>query len=136
MRYVQNTPDDVREMLETIGVRSVDDLFRSVPAELLAPRDFPFPPRLTDLELLDHLRAVAAKHVALGSRPSFLGAGAYRHFIPPVVDALASRGEFLTAYTPYQPEASQGSLQAFFEFQTMICELTGLDVANASLYDG
>ncbi len=136
MRYVQNTPDDVREMLATIGAGSVKELFARVPKELLAAADFPFPERLSDPELIEHMRRLAAKNVSLGSRPSFLGAGAYRHFIPPIVDALSQRGEFLTSYTPYQPEASQGSLQAFFEFQSLICELTGLDVANASLYDG
>jgi glycine dehydrogenase subunit 1 len=136
LRYVQNTPDDVSEMLKTIGAKSIDDLFSSVPSDLLAPPDFPFPARLSDPELLAHMRAMAGRNVSLGQRPSFLGAGAYRHFIPPVVDALQARGEFLTAYTPYQPEASQGSLQAFFEFQSMVCELTGLDIANASLYDG
>jgi glycine dehydrogenase subunit 1 len=136
VRYVQNTPEDVQAMLKTIGVATVEDLFRTIPKELHAPKDFAFPPRLSDAELLARCAEIAAKNVSLGSRPSFLGAGTYRHFIPPVVDAIASRGEFLTAYTPYQPEASQGSLQAFFEFQSMICELTGLDVANASLYDG
>ncbi|HVY62215.1 MAG TPA: aminomethyl-transferring glycine dehydrogenase subunit GcvPA, partial [Planctomycetota bacterium] len=136
MRYVQNTAEDVAEMLKTIGVKSIDDLFASVPQDLLAPKDFPFPARLSDPELLAHMRGLAASNVSLGERPSFLGAGCYRHFIPPVVDALQARGEFLTAYTPYQPEASQGSLQAFFEFQSMVCELTGLDIANASLYDG
>jgi glycine dehydrogenase subunit 1 len=152
LRYVQNTPEDVQEMLKTIGVSSIDDLFSRIPSDLLAPPDLreaqprgegraelrgpPFPARLSDPELLAHMRALAAKNVALGARPSFLGAGCYRHFIPPVVDALQSRGEFLTAYTPYQPEASQGSLQAFFEFQSMVCDLAGLDIANASLYDG
>ncbi len=141
MRYVQNTPDDQREMLATIGVRSLDDLFRNVPPELLkqaaaSERDRAFPERLCEADLLRHMEELAARNRPLGAGPSFLGAGCYRHYIPPVVDALASRGEFLTAYTPYQPEASQGSLQAFFEFQSLVCELVGLDVANASQYDG
>jgi len=136
MRYVQHTEDDVREMLATIGVATVDDLFSRVPKELTAPKSYPFPRKLSDVELHAHMARLAAKNVSLGSRPSFLGAGTYRRFIPPTIDAISSRGEFLTSYTPYQPEASQGSLQAFFEFQTMVCELSGLDVANASLYDG
>ncbi len=136
MRYVPHTPEDVRAMLEAIGARSIDDLFRAVPPELLAHNDFPFPPRLSEAELIAHMEALAARNAALGARPTFLGGGCYRHYIPAVVDALAARGEFLTAYTPYQPEASQGSLQSFFEFQSMICELTALDVSNASLYDG
>jgi glycine dehydrogenase subunit 1 len=136
MRYAPHTPEDDRAMLETIGARSIDDLFRTVPPELLARADFPFPPRLSEPELFEHMTRMAARNVPLGARPSFLGGGCTRRYIPAIVDALASRGEFLTAYTPYQPEASQGSLQAFFEFQSMICDLTGLDVANASLYDG
>ncbi len=138
MRYVPHTEDDIREMLATIGVASVDELFAPVPQELLARarRDLDHPPKLAEAELEAHLRAVAGKNVPLGARPSFLGAGCYRHYIPAIVDAIQARGEFLTAYTPYQPEASQGSLQAFFEFQSMVCELTALDISNASLYDG
>jgi glycine dehydrogenase subunit 1 len=136
MRYVQHTEEDVRAMLDTIGVATLDDLFSRVPRELLAPEDYPFPPKLSDIELLAHMQRLAARNVSLGARPSFLGAGTYRRFVPPAVDAISSRGEFLTSYTPYQAEASQGSLQAFFEFQTMVSELAGLEVANASLYDG
>jgi glycine dehydrogenase subunit 1 len=136
MRYVPHTADDVRDMLATIGVGSVDDLFRSVPRDLLAQGDFPFPPRLSEQELMSHAAALAAKNTPVTARPCFLGGGAYRHYIPAIVDAIASRGEFLTAYTPYQPEASQGSLQAFFEFQSMVADLFALDVSNASLYDG
>jgi len=137
MRYVQNTDDDRRDMLAAIGVGSIDELFRAVPAECReAAAEFPFPERLSDLELEAHIEGLAARQVPLSARPSFLGGGLYRHYVPAVVDAISSRGEFLTAYTPYQPEASQGSLQAFFEFQSMICALTGLDVANSSLYDG
>jgi glycine dehydrogenase subunit 1 len=123
-------------MLERIGARSLDDLFAGVPRELLAARDFPFPARLAEPELIAHMQRLAAKNTPVTARPCFLGGGAYRHYIPPVVDAIASRGELLSAYTPYQPEASQGSLQAFFEFQSMVSELFGLEVANASLYDG
>jgi glycine dehydrogenase subunit 1 len=138
MRYVPHTDDDVKAMLERIGVASVDELFAPVPRPLLerAARELEHPPKLAEAELETHLRALAAKNVPLSARPSFLGAGVYRHYIPAIVDAIQARGEFLTAYTPYQPEASQGTLQAFFEFQSMICELTGLDLSNASLYDG
>src|SRR2546425_1032483 len=109
MRYVPHTPDDVRAMLEAIGARSVDDLFRGVPRELLAQGDFPFPARLSEPELMAHLARLAARNTPLGARPSFLGGGTYRHYIPAIVDAIQARGEFLSAYTPYQPEASQGS---------------------------
>jgi glycine dehydrogenase subunit 1 len=136
MRYIPCTSSDLHAMLETIGTGSIDDLLASIPPELRAGADASYPARLSDPELLDHLERVAARNVTLSSRPSFLGAGVYRHFVPPVVDSLAARGEFLSAYTPYQPEASQGSLQAAFEFQSLVCELTGLEVASASLYDG
>ncbi|GIW71756.1 MAG: glycine dehydrogenase [Planctomycetota bacterium] len=136
MRYVPHTEDDVRAMLQRIGVADLDALFAEVPREVYHPDGLPWPPRLSEAELRRHLEEIAARNVPLSSRPSFLGAGAYHHYIPAVVDALAARGEFLTAYTPYQPEASQGTLQVIFEFQTMVAELAGLEVANASLYDG
>jgi glycine dehydrogenase subunit 1 len=136
MSYVLNTPEDQRAMLAKIGVASLDDLFRQVPAEVRLRRPLDIPPALSEMELTQHLQALAARNRTGGDAVCFLGGGSYDHFIPAVVDAVAGRSEFYTAYTPYQAEASQGSLQAFFEFQTMICQLTGLDVANASLYEG
>jgi glycine dehydrogenase subunit 1 len=136
MPYLPTTPDDRRAMLDTIGVASVDELFEMIPGELRLRRPLNLPPALTELELTSHLAQLAGKNVAAGQRVCFLGGGSYDHFIPAVVDALAARGEYYTSYTPYQPEASQGNLQAFFEYQTLITRLTGMDVSNASLYDG
>jgi glycine dehydrogenase subunit 1 len=136
MSYIQNTADDQRVMLEAIGVSSIEDLFAQLPSEVRLRRDLEIPPALSELELLDHLSALAHKNSAAGEKVCFLGGGSYDHFIPSIVDYVASRGEFYTSYTPYQPEASQGNLQAFFEYQTLICQLTGMDVSNASLYDG
>jgi len=134
--YVLNTPDDRRAMLARVGVPSVEALFQQVPAAVRLTRPLAVPPPLTEIELTQHLRALAARNQAADTAVCFLGGGSYDHFIPAVVDAVAGRSEFYTAYTPYQAEASQGSLQAFFEFQTLVCQLTGLDVANASLYEG
>jgi glycine dehydrogenase subunit 1 len=133
---VLNTPEDVAAMLAKIGVASIDELFSTIPAELKLNRPLAIPPALSELELSGLIAGLAAKNQAAGDGVCFLGGGSYDHFIPAVVDAVASRSEFYTAYTPYQAEASQGSLQAFFEYQTLICELTGMDVANASLYEG
>ena len=134
MAYLYSTPEQQQEMFEAIGVESIDDLLQQVPAEVRLDRELNLPPALTEIELEQHVRALADKNTH-GS-VSFLGGGAYDHFVPAAVDEIAGRGEFYTAYTPYQPEASQGSLQAFFEFQTLICQLTGMDVSNASLYEG
>jgi glycine dehydrogenase subunit 1 len=123
-------------MLERIGAGSVEDLFRNIPASLRLGRPLNIPPALAEMDLADHMQVLAARNQPAGAAVCFLGGGSYDHFVPAVVDAVAGRGEFYTAYTPYQAEASQGSLQAFFEFQTLICQLTGLDVANASLYEG
>ena len=123
-------------MLETIGVSSIDELFADVPAGVRFDRALDVPPALSEQELVAHLSELAAKNVHTDIELSFLGAGIYDHYVPAVVDAVLSRGELLTAYTPYQPEMSQGVLQAIFEYQTAICELTGLDVSNASGYDG
>lgn len=137
MAYILNTPDDVRKMLETIGVGAIDDLFAAqVPASLQRDRPLNVPPAMSELELTSHFQKLAGKNQSADALPCFLGMGAYDHFIPAVVDQLASRGEFFTAYTPYQAEASQGTLQAIFEYQTLITQLTGMDVSNASLYDG
>lgn len=136
MAYLYNTPDQQRQMLDTIGVASVSELFDQVPADLQLKRPLDLPPALTEMELESHLRELAARNTPQPERACFLGGGSYDHFIPAAVDAIAGRSEFYTAYTPYQAEASQGSLQTFFEFQTLICQLTGMDVANASLYEG
>jgi glycine dehydrogenase subunit 1 len=136
LAYVLNTPEDQRAMLGQIGVESVEELFAAIPAPLRLKRPLHVPPALTEIELQQHLAELARRNVSAEDAVCFLGGGSYDHFIPAVVDAVAGRSEFYTAYTPYQAEASQGSLQAFFEFQTLICQLTGLDVANASLYEG
>jgi len=136
MPYLLNTPADRDAMLARIGAASIDDLFAPIPAELRLDRPLDVPSGLAEMELTAHMQALAAKNQPAGEAVCFLGGGAYDHFIPSVVDAVAGRGEFYTAYTPYQAEASQGTLQAVFEFQTLMCQLTGLDVANASLYEG
>lgn len=136
MSYVLNTPEDRRAMLAKIGVKSGDELFANIPESLRLKRPLQVPAALTEIELTRHMQALAVRNQGADQSVCFLGGGSYDHFIPAVVDAIASRSEYYTAYTPYQAEASQGSLQAFFEFQTLICQLTGLDVANASLYDG
>jgi glycine dehydrogenase subunit 1 len=134
--YISNTPDDIEAMLASIGLQSIDDLFRSLPDELRLKRPLNLPEGMGEIELTRHMSALASKNQAAGEAVCFLGGGAYDHFIPATVDFIASRSEFYTAYTPYQAEASQGSLQAFFEYQTLICQLTGMDVSNASLYEG
>jgi glycine dehydrogenase subunit 1 len=123
-------------MLQTIGAASTEELFRSIPDSLLLRRPLQVPAALSEMELAQHMTALAGRNQGADRAVCFLGGGSYDHFIPSVVDAVASRSEFYTAYTPYQAEASQGSLQAFYEYQTLICQLTGLDVANASLYEG
>src|SRR5438128_1297285 len=123
-------------MLAAIGVSSIPDLFRSIPESLQLKRPLQVPPSLSEIELTQHIQQLAARNQPADSTVCFLGGGSYDHFIPSVVDAVAGRSEYYTAYTPYQAEASQGSLQVFFEYQTLICQLTGMDIANASLYDG
>jgi len=136
MRYLPLTESDRRAMLDTIGAATIDDLFRDVPpsARLVAPVDLPH--HAGELEVERSIGAFAAQNLSAGQVPFFLGAGAYRHHVPAAVDALIQRGEFLTSYTPYQPEVSQGTLQYLFEFQTQVALLTGMEVANASMYDG
>lgn len=136
MTYLFNTPDHEREMLRTIGLESTDELFQEIPADIRLSRPLALPPPLGEMELERELRALASRNSGSGSRACFLGGGVYDHFIPAAVDEIAGRGEFYTAYTPYQAEASQGSLQAFFEYQSLVCRLTGMDVCNASLYEG
>jgi glycine dehydrogenase subunit 1 len=134
--YLSLTDADREAMLETIGVESVDDLFRDIPEAVRLQRELDLEPALPEAELVAHLEELASRNVDAGRELSFLGAGIYDHYVPALVDAILARGEFLTAYTPYQPEMSQGILQAIFEYQTVICELTGMDVSNASGYDG
>jgi glycine dehydrogenase subunit 1 len=136
MTYILNTPEDQKAMLEAIGVSSLEQLFDVIPAEIKLDRKLDLPPAMSELQLSQHVEQLAASNGHAGNHVCFLGGGSYDHFIPAVVDALASRGEFYTSYTPYQPEVSQGNLQAMFEYQTLICQLTGMDVSNASLYDG
>ena len=134
MRYLPKSESERRQMLDSIGVNQIEDLFAHLPPELRCRRPLNIPPGKSEYEIIDYFRERAEENA--NGYASFLGAGVYRHFRPVVVDALISRGEFLTAYTPYQPEISQGTLTSIFEFQTMICQLTGMEVANASMYDG
>ena len=135
MNYISLSDKDKKEMLGKIGISTVDELFNSVPENIRLKRLLDVPAALSESELVDRLKEIAGKNKNTGIL-SFLGAGAYQHYIPAVVDYLSSRGEFVSPYTPYQPEVSQGTLQVIFEFQTLICQLTGMDIANASLYDG
>src|SRR5437879_4055473 len=134
MRYLPKSPGDREAMLKAIGARSIDDLFASIPAEYRLNRDLKVPRQMAESEIVDWFRQ--RSNESGDGHAIFLGAGVYYHYRPVIIDSLISRGEFLTAYTPYQPEISQGTLQSIFEFQTMICELTGMEVANASMYDG
>jgi len=134
MRYLPKSPAEREKMLAEIGAASIDDLFAVIPAERRLDRDLDVPRQHAESEIIDYFRAAGRKNAT--DYVSFLGAGAYRHYRPVIIDSLIQRGEFLTSYTPYQAEISQGTLQAIFEFQTMIAELTGMDVANASMYDG
>jgi glycine dehydrogenase subunit 1 len=135
-QYTSATDADRQEMLETIGVSSVEELFADIPAHLRLQRPLALDPGLSEMEVYDELRALAARNTSTEDEVSFLGAGMYDHYVPALVDSITSRSEFLTPYTPYQPEVSQGGLQAMFEYQTAICELTGLPVSNASVYEG
>jgi glycine cleavage system P protein (glycine dehydrogenase) subunit 1 len=134
--FLSLTEQDREQMLETIGIDSIDELFEQIPVGVRLGRALELELALSEPELVTHLTELAASNIDTGREVSFLGAGIYDHYVPAVVDAVLARGEFLTAYTPYQPEMSQGVLQAIFEYQTAICELTGMDVSNASGYDG
>jgi glycine dehydrogenase subunit 1 len=134
MRYLPKSPAEREQMLKEVGAAAIDELFAVIPEEYRITRDLDLPRQHAESEVVDYFRAAGAKNAT--DYTSFLGAGAYRHYRPVVIDSLIQRGEFLTSYTPYQPEITQGTLQAIFEFQTMIAELTGMDVANASMYDG
>ncbi len=135
MRYIPNSPDERIEMLKTVGLDSMEALFDSIPADIILREPLNTPDALSEIELLARFESLAS-HNHAARRPSFLGAGAYAHYAPTIIDSLLQRSEFFTAYTPYQPEISQGTLQAIFEFQTLVCQLTGMDVSNASMYDG
>ncbi|HEY1581209.1 MAG TPA: aminomethyl-transferring glycine dehydrogenase subunit GcvPA [Terracidiphilus sp.] len=134
MRYLPKSPAEREQMLKAIGATAIDDLFAIIPAEYRLARDLDVPRQQAESEIIDYFKDAGQKNAT--DYVSFLGAGAYRHYRPVIIDSLVQRGEFLTSYTPYQPEITQGTLQAIFEFQTMIAELTGMDVANASMYDG
>src|SRR5215208_169289 len=136
MRYLPLSDTDRSEMLARIGIETVDDLFADVPADELLHESLDLPRRKGELEVERILGRMATKNVAAGSVPFFVGAGAYKHHVPASVDHLIQRSEFLTSYTPYQPEIAQGTLQYLFEFQTQVAMLTGMEVANASMYDG
>ncbi|HEY6271739.1 MAG TPA: aminomethyl-transferring glycine dehydrogenase subunit GcvPA [Terriglobales bacterium] len=134
MRYLPKSPSDREQMLREIGCKSIDELFEPIPEQYRLYRDLKVPRQMAESEVVDYFRERSETNAA--GYAVFLGAGAYHHYRPVVIDSLISRGEFFTAYTPYQPEIAQGTLQAIFEFQTMVCELTGMEVANASMYDG
>jgi glycine dehydrogenase subunit 1 len=136
MRFAPHTDDDIREMLAACGLESLDQLFDQIPASVRVEGDLDIPDGVSEMEILADLRQLAARNHHADDLVCFAGAGAYDHYVPQVVWALAGRSELYTSYTPYQPELSQGVLQALFEYQSLICELTGLDVSNASLYDG
>jgi len=134
--YIQNTPDDERKMLETIGIDSVDQLFNDIPENVRLNRELNLNPSMSEMEVERYMMDLSKRNLTINNLTCFLGAGAYDHYIPSVVRHITSRSEFYTSYTPYQAEISQGTLQYIFEYQTLICNLTGMDVANASLYDG
>jgi glycine dehydrogenase subunit 1 len=135
LRYIPNSPEERIEMLEAMGLGSAEELFDSIPENLRLKRPLNTPAALSEIELLDRFEQMGARNAG-ARRISFMGGGAYSHYIPTIVDHILSRSEFFTAYTPYQPEISQGTLQTIFEFQTLVCQLTGMEVANASMYDG
>jgi glycine dehydrogenase subunit 1 len=134
--YIPTTREDEQEMLKSIGLNSPEDLFSDIPKDLQLNRELNLPKSKSELEVSSYLTALANKNCSMSELTCFLGAGAYDHYIPSIIDHIISRSEFYTSYTPYQPEISQGTLQYIFEFQTLMCNLTGMDVANASLYDG
>ncbi len=134
--YLPLTPDDREKMLEAIGAASVEELFSDIPQKLRLDKLLQLPPPLSEPEAYKHISSLAGKNISLNDMPSFLGGGVYDHFVPAIIKHITGRSEFYTSYTPYQPEISQGVLQAIFEYQTMLCMLTGMDVANASMYDG
>ena len=135
-RYLPDTEQDKKEMLDLLNMSSIEELFADIPSELRLKGELNIPEADSEPTLMKKMKKLAARNINADQYPTFLGAGTYDHYIPSVVDHMISRSEFYTAYTPYQPEISQGELQAIFEFQTMVSELTGMDVANSSMYDG
>ena len=136
MSYIPNTAKDIEEMLKAIGVSSFEELIKMIPSEILLRDGLKIPPRMSEMEVINTLKLLDSMNTPTTKAISFLGGGSYDHFIPSAINAITSRSEFYTSYTPYQAEVSQGTLQAIYEYQTMICELTGMDVSNASMYDG
>src|SRR5690242_21780181 len=136
MRYISNTAAQQKEMLGVIGASSIEDLLVRIPTKARLSRPLNLPGAMAETDLVRHLQRLAGRNAGADDHACFLGAGSYDHAIPSPINHLISRGEFFTAYTPYQPEASQGTLRTIYEYQTMIAELTGMDVANASIYDG
>ncbi len=136
MRYISNTPAQQKEMLAVIGASSIEDLLVRIPVKARLSRPLALPGAMAETDLVRHLQRLAGLNAGADDYACFLGAGSYDHAVPSPINHLISRGEFFTAYTPYQPEASQGTLRSIFEYQTMMAELTGMDVANASIYDG
>jgi len=136
MRYIPNSPEERVEMVKEIGLQTIDELFQTIPERLRLSEPLKLPPAQSESELIAFFRELASRNVSTSDYAVFMGAGAYNHFIPAHVDALISRSEFSTVYTPYQAEISQGTLQAMFEFQTLICQITGMEVASTALYDG
>ncbi|WP_139489394.1 aminomethyl-transferring glycine dehydrogenase subunit GcvPA [Brevibacillus dissolubilis] len=135
-RYLPQTDQDKREMFEALGINSIEELFTDIPKEVRFPRELNISEALNEVDHVRYFSALSNKNANFTTHVNFLGAGAYQHYIPSTVNHMLLRGEFFTAYTPYQPEISQGELQAIFEFQTMVCEMTGMEVANSSMYDG
>src|SRR5919206_4748488 len=135
-RYTSATDADRRAMLDRIGVDSLDDLFADIPERLRLQQPLALPDGMSEQDVFDHLAGLAARNRHADEEATFVGAGMYDHYVPALIDSIVSRSEFLTPYTPYQPEISQGGLQVMFEYQTMISELTGLPVSNASVYEG
>jgi len=134
--YIPHTEQDIQKILKALGASKVEEVLSQLPASLRLTKALDLPAGLSEQELAAHLRELGSRNTTVQDYSSFLGAGAYNHYIPAIVDSVISRSEFFTSYTPYQPELSQGTLQAIFEYQTLVCQLTGMDVANASLYDG
>ena len=135
MTYIPHTDSDRKAMLKAIGVKQIEDLYQDIPKAVRFP-DLQLPPALSEMEVAEELQLLSEANLDVRHASSFLGAGAYNHFIPSVVDHILRRNEIYTAYTPYQPEVSQGTLQAIYEYQSLMCQLTGMDVSNASHYDG
>ena len=136
MAYIPHTSQDIKEMLAAIGKKSLEELFQGIPEDVRLQGEYNLPSKLSEPEVLCCLQKLATKNKTTDEFVSFMGAGTYEHFIPVLIDAIVGRSEFTTSYTPYQPEGSQGTLQTIFEYQTAICNLTGMDISNASIYDG